>query len=147
LANDDGILFIGQELLDCPCLRGVDSDVNLNKPCVRICPKKIRLAVVSYLVRLNRSYFLILLNKVSNLLVKLLQSALADRLGHRRDLDDCVGVCADMVELKRELAQSRVYVAGCEPRDGTRCHTESSIHLRGGKRVLMRLELGRIGPA
>jgi len=141
LADNDRILLVGQELLDCPRLRGVDSDVDLNEPRVRPCPK-IRPAVASYLVRFNRGDLLILLNKVSDLLVELLQSALADRLSHRRDLDDRVGVCADMVELKRKMSQSRVDITGCEPRDGTRCYTESSIHFRDRERYLLRLEIG-----
>ncbi len=49
-----------------------------------------------YLVGLNGSDLLVELDVIANLLVPLLQGALGDRLSHLRNLDNGVGIRADL---------------------------------------------------
>lgn len=85
----------------------------------------------AHLVGLDRRDFLVLLNKVANSLVPLLQCAFADRLGHCWHLDDLVGVGPDMLKLHRELSQHRVGEMERESRSGAGRKAKSSIQHLG----------------
>lgn len=59
----------------------------------------------TYLVCLDRRNLLVLGDMVANLLAPLLQGALANGLGHLGDLDDLIGIAADLLELDWELSK------------------------------------------
>lgn len=108
-------------------------------------------AAGTYLVGLDCCNLLVLLHKVANRLIPLLQCAFADRLGHRGDLDDLVGVRSYMLELHGKLAQRRARGVEREFGGGASREPESSVqHVDGvysmpgrGARVLLRELRGR----
>lgn len=86
----------------------------------------------THLVGLDGRDLLVLLDIVANLLAPLLQGALADGLGHLRDLDDLVGVVADMLELQGKLSERGICVAEREFGSGAGRKTKTFIQHSGG---------------
>ena len=86
----------------------------------------------THLVGLDGRDLLVLLDIVANLLAPLLQGALADGLGHLRDLDDLVGVVADMLELQGKLSERGICVAQREFGSGAGRKTKTFIQHSGG---------------